>query len=753
MVVDSFPRMSPMKQTQSARVRFGDYELDVKAGELHRQGKGILLQEQSFRLLLALIEQAGEIATREDLKQRLWPNDTVVEFDQGINAAIKRLRRALDDSPEQPKYIETVTRRGYRFMVPVEWVSSSPEGEALAKEAEAQTQPTIRHGELIGKKVSHYRVLQVVGGGGMGVVYKAEDLNLGRCVALKFLPEELGAEAVALSRLQREARTASSLNHTNICSIYELGNHEGQPFIAMELLDGQSLRDYLASQSLKDDGSAAPIAVDQLFDIAIQICDGLEAAHEKGIIHRDIKPANIFITSKGVVKILDFGLAKPLQTEEEDAAEQDKSCTDSIDPQETAPLKFSRTGLFLGTAAYMSPEQVRGEKLDARTDLFSFGLVVYEMATGRQAVRGNTAAELHDAVLNRTPVSPRELNPELPPGLEELIIKALQKSRGVRYQSASEMQADLENLKQSLHLERRSQPGGVSGAKGIPSLLSRTFSWKRVSLIVAAGMLIAGIIIGILAVHHRRVVPIAHNSSAQDFNAMGKQVVQQLAARQFDKVEARFDSRMASGMPAGMLAQAWDDLVDGIGEFKSIKSSHLDESRGPHVVVVSCDFQYAFMDILVASNVQGQITDLNYVSPDSPLVSMQKQPQTTPTQSTSEKDFTEVGNQVVQQLAAGQFDKVEARFDSRMSSRMPVGKLSAAWYQLTIQLGSLRSISRTHIEEHEGFQIIVVTCEFKYVFVDIRIAMDSQGRIAGLFAVPAERNSDSGSGASSHPAK
>ncbi len=753
MVVDSSLRMSPMKQTQSARVRFGDFELDVKAGELHHQGKNILLQEQSFRLLLALIEQAGEIATREDLKQKLWPNDTIVEFDQGINAAMKRLRRALDDSPEQPKYIETVARRGYRFMVPVEWVSSSPGGEALAKEAEAQTQPSIRHGELIGKKVSHYRVLQVIGGGGMGVVYKAEDLNLGRCVALKFLPEELGAEAVALARLQREARTASSLSHANICSIYELEQYEGQPFIAMELLEGQSLRDYLASQSLRSDGSAAPIAVDQLLDIAIQICDGLEAAHEKGIIHRDIKPANIFITSKGFAKILDFGVAKLVQADEHQVtAEERERALASIGPEGPTALSLSRTGVAFGTAAYMSPEQVRGEKLDARTDLFSFGLVVYEMATGSQAFRGNTAAELHDAILNRTPVSPRELNPELPPGLEELIIKALQKSRGVRYQSASEMQADLQKLKQSLHVERHPQLASVSAAE-TPSSLSQAFSWKRVSLIVAAGMLMIGIMVGVFVVRHRRAETMAQKSSAQDFNAMGKQVVQQLAAKQFDKVEARFDGHMASFMPAKKLSGAWGDVVDAVGEFKSIRSARLDESQGPQVAVVSCDFQYAFLDIIVAFNAQGQITSLGAGPSDSHDIETQKQPLTTPTQNSSEKDFTAIGKQVVLQLAAGQFDKVEARFDSRLSSRMPVGKLSPLWYRLTVQLGPFRSISRTHFEEHEGFHIVVVTCEFKYAFVDARMALDSQGRIANLFFLPAEQNSNSGSGTSPHPAK
>src|ERR1019366_3016733 len=294
-----------------------------------------------------------------------------------------------------------------------------------------------------GKTVSHYRVLEVVGGGGMGVVYKAEDLKLGRAVALKFLPEEVGNDPRALERFEREARAASSLDHPNICSIYEFGEHEGRPFIVMQLLQGQTLRDCLASGALKGTASGAQVALDRLLDIAIQIADGLEAAHEQGIVHRDIKPANIFITTKGVAKILDFGLAKlPLQPSAVQAIPAEVGGEQAVN--RSRPVRAA------GTAAYMSPEQVRGQQLDARTDLFSFGLILYEMATGRRAFTGDNAAALHDAILNRAPTPPAELNPELPTELQDVIQKCLEKDRNLRYQKAAEVRSDLENAKRRM---------------------------------------------------------------------------------------------------------------------------------------------------------------------------------------------------------------------------------------------------------------------------------------------------------------
>ena len=304
---------------------------------------------------------------------------------------------------------------------------------------------------LIGRKVSRYRVLEVLGGGGMGVVYKAEDLKLGRRVALKFLPEEVANDPGALKRFESEARAASALNHPNICTIYEIEEHETQPFLVMELLEGQTLRDLIVTEI---PGKPA-LALTKLVEFAVQITTGLEAAHRQGIIHRDIKPANIFVTSQGQAKILDFGLAKLFLTGNstaESAAMEDRDAeSPRIRNLETESLTasspfLSRTGVAMGTAGYMSPEQIRGEKLDSRTDIFSFGLVLYEMATGQRPFEGDTAIALHDAILNQTPVPARRLNPALPQDSEEIIHKALAKERDMRYQSACEMRTDLEEL-------------------------------------------------------------------------------------------------------------------------------------------------------------------------------------------------------------------------------------------------------------------------------------------------------------------
>ena len=435
-------------------LRFGPFEADLEAGQLRKNGVRVKLPQQPFQVLVCLLERSGRVVTREALIAELWPHGTVVEYEHSLGTAINKIRQALGDSADNPEFVETLPRRGYRFLVPVERIGRPPE-ERPPQLAALAPQP--------GATISHYKITEKLGEGGMGVVYKAEDTKLERSVALKFLAAHATDDPEHKARFIREAKAAARLDHQSICSVYEIDEADGQTFLAMAFLEGQTVKDKIAERPLK---------LEEALNIAIQTAQGLEAAHEKSVVHRDIKSANLMVTPQGQVKIMDFGLAQLADL-----------------------TRLTKTTTMLGTPAYMSPEQALREPTDRRTDVWSLGVVLYEMLTGHLPFEGEREQAVLYAITNEEPEPVTALRSRLPTEIDAILEKALAKKPEERYQHIADMLVDLRRLEKT----QESRKSTVVSTRLTAVDVGSERRQRRSNIALAAGTAAAGLVLGIAA--------------------------------------------------------------------------------------------------------------------------------------------------------------------------------------------------------------------------------------------------------------